>query len=535
MLSFPSPNPRWPLTSPSPVYTIVAGTRRLIASLNRTIPLSDNPMRYRLLPLSLSLLLALTPVAPTAAQAIRLPDMGDSSQVDFGPDEEQKLGLETMRKLRERDLILDDAQLTEYLNSIGQSIVTYADQNGVPYTFFMVRDGDINAFALPHNFIGINVGLLLATQREDELAGVVAHEIAHVSQRHIVRAIADSKRMTLPLAAAMLAGAALAAASKQAGQAAMMGSLAASAQRQISFTRVNEQEADRIGSQLLAKAGFDPRGMSDFFTKLERQSSGEARNRIPEMLLTHPRPKNRVADTQDRVETPALRRTAPRDRKAYDLAKARARVLATDDNRTLIRNLETVQAKGGSANDAADHYAYALALRQAGRYDEAQQQMTRLLKSDPDRLAFRLDAAEIALANGDRDQAWRLFEDARQLYPDDFTLAMSYGRALSTQGDPKLALKLLQPQLRRRPNDPTLYAAYAQAAQRAGDLAATHATMAEYHYLNGELLPAIEQLELGLKNPGLSPNQEAQLHARLKQFKAEASALNLPFSKQTTR
>ena len=489
-------------------------------------------MSHRLLPLSLSLMLALTPAAPSAAQSIRLPDMGDPSQVDFGPDEEQKLGLEILRKLRERDLILDDPYLTEYLNSIGQSIVTYADQNSAPYTFFIVRDADINAFALPYNFIGVNAGLLLATEREDELAGVLAHEIAHVSQRHIVRAIAESKRMTLPLAAAMLAGAALAAASKQAGQAAMMGSLAASAQHQISFTRANEQEADRVGMQLLAKAGYDPKGMSDFFAKLERQASGEARNRIPEMLLTHPRPQNRVADTQDRVEIPPLRRTVPRDRKAYDLAKARTLALGTDDNQTLIRNLETVLDKG-SAHEAADRYGYALALRQAGRYDEAQAQIARLLKSDSDRLAFRLEAAELALAQGDRAQAWRLFEDIRQLYPDDFTLAISYGRALTTQGDPKLALKLLQPHLRRRPNDLTLYATYAQAAQRAGDLAATHATMAEYHYLNGELLPAIEQLELGLKNPGLSPNQEAQLHARLKQFKAEAGVLNPSLSKQT--
>lgn len=489
-------------------------------------------MSHRLLPLSLSLMLALTPAAPSAAQSIRLPDMGDPSQVDFGPDEEQKLGLEILRKLRERDLILDDPYLTEYLNSIGQSIVTYADQNSAPYTFFIVRDADINAFALPYNFIGVNAGLLLATEREDELAGVLAHEIAHVSQRHIVRAIAESKRMTLPLAAAMLAGAALAAASKQAGQAAMMGSLAASAQHQISFTRANEQEADRVGMQLLAKAGYDPRGMSDFFAKLERQASSEARNRIPEMLLTHPRPQNRVADTQDRVEIPPLRRTVPHDRKAYDLAKARTLALGTDDNQTLIRNLETVLDKG-SAHEAADRYSYALALRQAGRYDEAQAQIARLLKSDSDRLAFRLEAAELALAQGDRAQAWRLFEDIRQLYPDDFTLAISYGRALTTQGDPKLALKLLQPHLRRRPNDLTLYATYAQAAQRTGDLAATHATMAEYHYLNGELLPAIEQLELGLKNPGLSPNQEAQLHARLKQFKAEAGVLNPSLSKQT--
>jgi predicted Zn-dependent protease len=489
-------------------------------------------MRYLPLISVLSGVLALTPGASPIAQSIRLPDIGDPSQAYFGPDEEQQLGLDLMRQLRARGAVMDDVQLNEYLNSIGQGIATYADQNGVPYTFFMVRDASINAFALPHNFIGINAGLLLATRREDELAGVVAHEIAHVSQHHIVRAIADMKRMALPMAAAMVAGAALAAASKQAGQAALVGAMAAGAQHQISFTRANEQEADRIGMQLMAKAGFDPRGMTDFFAKLERLAGGEARNQIPDMLRTHPRPESRAADTQDRVEIPPMRRAAPRDRKAYDLAKARARVLVTDDNNSLIRDLETTLAKGGYASETAERYAYALALRQAGRYDDARQQVNRLLGGDPDRLAFRIEAAEIALAQGDRTRAWRLFEEARQLYPDDFTLAMSYGRALASQGDPKQALRLLQPHLRRRPNDPALYANYAQAAQRAGDLAATHATMAEYHYLNGELLPAIEQLEQGLRNPGLSPNQEAQLRARLKQIRAEAIARDLPVPKR---
>ncbi len=489
-------------------------------------------MPRRLLALGLTLILGMAPAIQPAAQSIRLPDIGDPSQVYFGPDEEQKMGLEVMRWLRARGAVMDDVQLNEYINSIGQSIVTYADQNGTPFTFFMVRDASINAFALPQNFIGINTGLLLFTQREDELAGVMAHEIAHVSQRHIVRAIADMRRLALPTAAAMIAGAALAAASRQAGQAAMIGSMAASAQHQISFTRTNEQEADRFGMQFLAKAGFDPKGMSDFFTKLERLSHSEARNQVPEMLLTHPRPENRAADTQDRIEVPLLRRTTPRDRNAYELAKARARVLTTDDNNTLIRDLETNLAKGSNASETAERYAYALALRQAGRYNEAQLQITRLRQNDPDRLAFRIEAAELALAQGDRVQASRLFEEARQLYPDDFTLAMSYGRTLATQGDPKLAMRLLQPHLRRRPNDPLLYATYAQAAQRSGDMAATHSTMAEYHYLNGELLPAIEQLELGLRNPGLSPNQEAQLHARLKQFKVEAIAQGLPVPKR---
>ena len=488
------------------------------------------PHRPLVTVLSLSVLLSLTPAAPACAQTpLLLPDIGDPSQVYFSPDEEQQLGLEIMRYLRDRDRVLDDVQLTQYINSVGQSLATYADQNGVPFTFFMVRDSSINAFALPYNFIGINTGLLLTTEREDELAGVVAHEIAHVAQHHIVRAIADNRRMTLPMAAAMLASAALAAsAGGQAGRAAMVGSMAANAQRQISFTRANEQEADRIGVQVLAQAGFDPRGMSDFFTKLERLSSGEDRTQVPEMLLTHPRPENRAADTQDRLPSVPVRRTVPHDRQAYLLAKARALVLSTSDTRSLIRELEIRLAKATPAEEAATRYAYALALKQAGRYDESYQQVERLLREQPDRLAFRLEAAEIALARGDRAAAWRLFEDTRRLYPDDFVLAMYYGRALASQGDGRQAMRLLQPHLRRYPNDPTLYATYAQAAQRAGDQAATRTTLAEYHYLNGDLRAAIEQLEIGLRQSDLSPNQEAQLRARLKKFKAEAIARKLP-------
>ncbi|MGB4874937.1 MAG: M48 family metalloprotease, partial [Candidatus Competibacter sp.] len=161
-------------------------------------------MPRRLVPFILGLSLGLTPAFPLAAQPLNLPDIGDPSAAYFGADEEQRMGLDIMRQLRQRGMIMEDAQLTGYLDSIGQSIVTYADQNGVPFTFFPVRSAGINAFALPHNFIGINAGLLLATEREDELAGVIAHEIAHVSQKHIVRAVADMRRMAVPLAAAMV-------------------------------------------------------------------------------------------------------------------------------------------------------------------------------------------------------------------------------------------------------------------------------------------------------------------------------------------
>jgi predicted Zn-dependent protease len=484
-------------------------------------------MRLRRTSNALALLLSLAVSLPVPAQSIALPDIGDPSQQYLSGSEGHRLGQAALQEIRDHNLVIEDVQLNEYLASVGQTIAAYAQNDGYPFTYFWINGPTINAFAAPGGFIGIYSGLLLTTQNEDELAGVIAHETAHVYQHHIARTFADAQNLSIPVVAAMLAGAVLAAASRspvgsQLGQAAMVGTMGAVAQHQINFTRANEEEADRVGSQLLNQSGFDPNGMANFFARLERLPGGlEAQ--IPEFLRDHPIPRHRIAETQDRQpRSPAPR--LQRDKLAYNLAKVRMQVLTTTNTTDLIRQFETALAKGDYADETAGRYGYALALKQAGRYDEAQQQIDRLRKAKPDNLAFRLEEAEIALAKGDKTQAWRLFNDASRLYPDDYILAMHYGYALSTQGDPHQAMQLLQPFLRRRPSDVSLYATYAQAAQRAGDITTTHATLAEYYYLNGELPQAIEQAQLGLNKSGATPYQQAQLHARLRQYKAELTA-----------
>ncbi|MEE4375917.1 MAG: M48 family metalloprotease [Candidatus Competibacteraceae bacterium] len=455
-----------------------------------------------------------------SAQSLALPDFGDPSRQYLSSQDERRLGLSVVRRLRDRGLLLEDVQLNEYLNSLGQRIAAHANYDGTPFTFFWINDSAINAFATPGGFIGVNAGLFLATRNEDELAGVVAHEIAHVAQRHIARAFAATQRLALPVAAAMIASAILAASTdSDVGRAALAGTAAASTQRQINFTRANEQEADRVGTQLLARAGFDPNGVAGFFGRLQ-QLSGSSANQVPEYLLTHPFPSSRAADTQDR-QAPIRSRSSPRDSKAYYLAKTRLNVLTNTQTSELVRRFETVLNNGDYKREAAERYGYALALKRAGRYSEAQREINRLRKSDPNNLAFRIEEAELALAQGDRAQAWRLFEDTRALYPDDFTVAMHYGRALATQGDPHQAQQILEPHLRRQGNNASLHALYAQAAQRTGDTATTHATLAEYHYLNGELTQAIEQVELGLRDVTATPYQLARLRAQLKQFREE--------------
>ena len=472
---------------------------------------------------ALALLLSFSLALPAQAQVITLPDIGDPSQQYLSGHDEHYLGQETLRQIRDHGVVVDDIQVNEYLASVGQTIAAYAQNGGKPFTFFWINSPDINAFAAPGGFIGFNSGLLLATQDESELAGVMAHEIAHVSQRHIARSVADASNMNIPLTAAMLAAVVLAAtAGGQVGSAAMVGAIAAGSQHQINFTRSNEEEADQVGARLLTQSGFDPNGLARFFAHLNRQPGGlEAQ--IPDFLRTHPIPRERIAQTQDRFTRPPSTRSQ-RDSLPYHLAKARMQVLTTGNTIDLIRRFETTLAKGDYANETAERYGYAVALKRAGRYDEARQQIARLRKAKPDTLAFRLEEAEIALAKGDKNQAWQLFDEAGRLYPDDYVLAMHYGYALATQGDPRKAMQVLQPFLRRRSGDLSLYSTYAQAAQRANDMATTYTTLAEYYYLNGQLPEAIEQAELGLRVGGATPYQQAQLQARLRQFKGELTS-----------
>lgn len=475
---------------------------------------------------TLVIALSLTCTLPVMAQTLKLPDMGDYSRQYLSGNSERRLGEEVIQRIRDRGLIIEDVQLNEYLASVGQRIATYADTSEHGYRFFWIDAPSINAFAAPGALVAINAGLLLATRNEDELAGVLAHEIAHVSQRHIARAIADAQRLAIPMAAALLASAILAAATdSDLGQAAIAGTAAIGTQRRIDYTRANEQEADRIGTQLLAKAGYDPAGMADFFGRLQQAVTGAAVE-APEYLLTHPRPGSRAADTQDRVAPLPRNQSQPRDTLAYYLAKARLKVLTNPNTQTLLQRFKATLQNDDYEQAAAERYGYALALKRAGRYADAAAEIAQLRRNDPDRLAYRIEEAELALAQREAGRAWNLFEEARALYGDDYTLAMHYAQALVNDGDARRAMNVLQPQLRRRSLDAPLYALYAQAAQRAGDPAAAHAALTEYYYLNNQLKAAIEQAELGLRQTAATEYQQAQLRARLRQLRQEAETTN---------
>src|SRR3569623_634657 len=311
-----------------------------------------------------SLLVSLAASAAEPGPELALPEFGDSSGTSISPLEAQRKGAEIMRTMRASVKIDEDPDASEYLQGLGDRLLAHADPQPFAFSFFVVADPNFNAFAGPGGYFGVNSGLILATEGESELASVLAHEISHVTQHHLLRAIDKSNRLALPATAALSAARVLAGQNAQLGQAALATTLASGAQACINFTRTHELEADRVGLHLLAGAGFDPRSMPAFFEQLQ-QATRFYENGAPELLQTHPVTSARIAATRNRAEQ--YPRVTTVDSLSYLLVRAKLRVLTSTDAQQTADYF--AKAPAGKTRDQEDarRYGYALALPAAGQ------------------------------------------------------------------------------------------------------------------------------------------------------------------------
>lgn len=449
----------------------------------------------------------------THADPDDLPDIGSPAQAMLTLEDEYQIGRMIVRGLRDQDQILEDPEVTEYIRALGYRLSSQAHDGSQRFNFFMVRDNTINAFALPGGFIGVNTGLLLKTDDEAELAGVLAHEISHVTQRHIARSIAAQSRSSLVSTAAMLA-AILVGAAAGGGDAAMAGVAAAQSlaiQQQISFTRANEAEADRVGLGLLARSGFDPNGMPRFFETMSRLAGSSELN-IPEMLRTHPVSGNRIAETKERAAQ--LDVTPQPQSPSYAITRERLRVLSTpagEDPR------EYYAATIDNEPDAtpAQTYGKALALMMAGQPAKAVPIFERLRAADPTMLQYHTALGQAQLQAGDGKASLQTLSRARELFPRNVAVTIRYAESLMQLGDARKAHEILLDLFNTVPPTPEQAKLTAQAANAAGDVAESYYYMSEYHIMSGDLLLAVSQLQMALAVPKISEVQRARFEARL--------------------
>jgi predicted Zn-dependent protease len=446
-----------------------------------------------------------------------LPDFGDSSGSLISPTQEQELGEAFMQSVRSQARLVSDPAVNQYVERLGERLVSHSDAPGYRFNFFVVDDNSINAFAGPGGYIGVHTGLILAARNESELAGVMAHEIAHVTQRHLLRAYEAANQLSLPTAAAMIAAILLGAATdSDAGIAAASAVQAGSIQYQLNFTRANEKEADRIGIQTLARTEIDPYGMPSFFERLYQSTRLYGAANVPEFLSTHPVTSDRIAESIQRAEQYGHGKRL--DSLEFQLIRARLEVLMASDTQRVLREYQSL-AKKPSAGPA-ERYGLALALWRTGKRDDARKILDDLTRTDPDRILYQLTLAELELEAGQTDAALQRFRKTLALYPGDVVVGQYYAAALLQSGNAAKAREHVLEMLRTASaRTPQVYQLWAKASSITGPPWETRQASAEVYFLNGNIRLAIDQLEQALQLDQMNRYEQARIQARLEEFK----------------
>ena len=463
----------------------------------------------------LAVILAITLGSSHAASEIDVPYIGEPADRSLSPLEEQRLGSEVMRQLLTHQYVLEDPQVEDYIAGLGHTLLKHTNDQQIGFRFFAVSDAAINAFAMPGGYIGINAGLLMASDSESELAGVMAHEIAHVTQRHIARSMDDTRGWDIASTALLLAALIAGAHDPELAQAALGIGMSAAIQKQINFTRANELEADRLGIKTLSAAGFDPQGMASFFHRLSQKSQlyGEG---VPEILRTHPVNTTRISEAQARAAS--LPSEGHDSSLQYTLMKARARVLMTELSSDAVRYF---QATSEADPSPANRYGLALALRRARAFEQSEALLQDLLKQRPDEVTYKIALGELELYRGDYPAAIKQLRAARKSHQKNRTVLLMLADALIRDAQPQQARQLLLETALINRGDSEAFRLLALAAREMDQPAEAHFQMSAFSHSRGDYVDAIRQLRNGLRVSELDEHDRKRLQGRLNEYLAQ--------------
>ena len=448
--------------------------------------------------------------------AQELPDLGEASRAVLSPQIERRIGESIMNEIRLREpSYVDDPEINDYLAQLGGRLVQASANPSGNFHFFAIRDNAVNAFAMYGGFIGVNTGTLLISQSESELASVMSHEIAHVTQSHLARQMAKEKQNTIPSLIALAVGILAARANSSVAAATIASTQAGLVQSQLSYSRDFEREADRAGYQTLEKAGFDVRGMGDFFERLQKASHLYEIS-APTYLRSHPLTSERISDMQNRAESSPYYQVTSSLEFYLVRAKLKAQLGTPQD---AVKEFETQLQERKYASQAAARYGLIAGLLRAKDIKAAQHEMEalRALKvASP--MIVNLEGA-ISIATNNLDNAVLIYREALLRFPQAKSLVYGYADALFLARQYPLALKFLDAQLQRDPSDYKLYGMQAKIYAAQGKRLQEHRAQAELYAWQGQTVPAIEQLNFAQQLKEGDFYEQSRIDARLRELK----------------
>ncbi len=480
----------------------------------------------------LSILVSLLFMVPNVLYADDLPELGEASRAVLSKQTEAFIGRSIMNEIRTREpSYIDDAQVNDYLARLQQKLVGASNLPPNTVHFFAISDPSINAFAMFGGYIGINSGLLLAAQSESEVAGVLSHEMAHVTQNHLARHFAKEKQNTIPALIALAVGVLAARANSTVAAATVASSQAGMVQAQLAYTRDFEREADRIGYQTLEKSSFDVHGMGDFFERL--QKAGRLYDMsAPVYLRTHPLTTERISDMQNRAQSAPYKQTM--SSLDFYLIRARLRVLA-ENAQDLVADFEHQLQEKKYVSEIAAQYGLTAALLKSRNIERAKQEgqvLQNLVRAQKDNSPILLQlAAEIRFLSAqadktadktaDKNAVFNLYREALQKYPESNALVYGLIDAFIATNQTSEAQKLTENRLRSHATDFILYGKLAKIQAMQGNRISERRAQAEFYYLQGQIGAAIEQLNFAQQLPATKNDffDQSVVDARIRELR----------------
>ncbi|MCK7544165.1 M48 family metalloprotease [Marinobacter bryozoorum] len=440
----------------------------------------------------MTLVMLFAPMVPTQAQQRDLPSIGGLGGGLLSDRMEDDIGRQVMASIRRSANQIHDPLVAEYLTSVIYRLVPYTPLSNRELTIVVIDDPAINAFAVPGNIVGVNGGLFLHARTEQQFGSVLAHELAHLSQRHFARRLEQQERSAPLTAAGIIAGIVLTAVTgSDAGIAAIMGTQALSVQNMLAYSRSHEQEADRVGLDIMADSGLDPRGMPEMFEVMMRQSRLQG-NRVPEYLSTHPLTESRVADTRSRAAQYGTGGAS--DTHEYHLVRSRLQVRYARNLGEAIEAFESYLGQPEAGQKEAARYGLAVALLANGTYPRARTLLERLLDDSPNRITYQVTLAEVLQAQGDLSEARALMETALRRNPGNYPITDRLAHIENEAGNGSQAADYLRTLTRDHPQREDLWLRLAEAEGMARNIVGVHRARAEYDILVGDLESAQRQL-----------------------------------------
>lgn len=447
---------------------------------------------------------------------VELPELGEPADLTLSPAQEAKIGDEVASELYRGDYQINDIEISDYINSMGWKLAAKGAPNPPKFRFFVIGDPRINAFAVPGGVIGINAGLLLNADNESELAGVIGHEQAHVTQRHLARTSNDTGVANLATWAAVLAAIIAGSGNPDIILSGLAIGQSVNYQREVNYTRSHELEADRIGIRTMAEAGYDPEGMASFFGKLEQQSR-LYNSQLPDILRTHPVNTVRIAEARARAaQTPKV---TLKPNPEFGLMKARTIVLMANSPTAAIDEMGSRLRSGDKSSST--QYGYAMALFNSGRAAEALEALAPVLVTLPRQLNVNLLQAQLLIATGKQAEGLALLDRTTRLNPRSAPALLIQARALLDAGQPLEARQLLLSHDQAHGESPETHRLLSEASSQLKNVGDAQFEMANYEMARGDLRAALTQVDAGLRLSTLSQQDRARLQSQREQLIAQ--------------